>query len=323
MIDFENLLKNTKVYQTINKDFKSKSLGHCIMIISEDSIAVKNTCRLIARMLLCSEDNCGTCKTCKQVENGIHPSLIIPQALNSEGLKEFIPRCYKSVDTDIKVALIDSFQDIDAREQNKLLKLIEEPSGDMVFIMGVTKISAILDTIKSRATKFVIEPFDENELKEALLTKFDSYNVEKAMAFAEGSIQRVVDIIANPDFISSYSTMLEIMDGMQKSGGLLEMVNKTNLKTKRTLEEKKNALAMYLDALEIIIKQSIEYQTGVNTSVDDIIVSISQKYNTATLVNVEDLVIDALKKADSNCDPDGTFYQLLMSILEVKFKCQS
>ena len=323
MLEFENPLKETKIYKTLKKDFKESNLSHCIMIISEDSVACTNLCKIIARMLLCEHDDCGMCKTCIQVEKGLFPSLIVPQNLTADGLRDFIAACYKKVDTNIKVALISNFQDIDAREQNRLLKLIEEPAGDTIFIMGVTKVSAVLETIKSRATKYTIEQFDDAALKNALLDHYDSYSVEKAMAFSEGSIEKAQKIIANPEFIDSYNTMLRIFNDMQKSSGLLEMVARTNIRNKRTFSDKINALERYLDAFEEVLRQVVEYKSGLNTNADDIIKQISDKYNMATLVNVEDLIIESKKKADANCDPEGVFYQLLMDILEVKFKCQS
>ena len=109
MLEFENPLKETKIYKTLKKDFKESNLSHCIMIISEDSVACTNLCKIIARMLLCEHDDCGMCKTCIQVEKGLFPSLIVPQNLTADGLRDFIAACYKKVDTNIKVALISNF----------------------------------------------------------------------------------------------------------------------------------------------------------------------------------------------------------------------
>ena len=322
MIEFESLLKNTKIYKTLKEDASHNSLSHCIMVISEDEIACKSLCRLIARMLLCEHDDCGWCNDCREVERGVHPALIMPDALTSQGLKDFIPRCYTVSDSKIKVALIDSFQEIALKEQNKLLKLIEEPAGDTVFIMGVTKISAVLDTIKSRATKLTIDLFTKEELREALLEKYDEYNVDKALAFAEGSLTKAKYIIDNASFIDCYNTMLNIFNDMQKSTGLLEIVGRIPLKTKRTSKEKCELLTKYLDAFEIVLKQVVEYKAEINLDVDEVVKQISEKYNMATLVNVEDLIIGAKEKLQNYCDADGVLYQLLMDILEVKFKCQ-
>ena len=322
MIEYEDLLKQTRIYTTLKEEAKTGSLSHCIMIISEDEIACRNLCRLIARMLLCENDDCGFCKTCRNVESGLHPSLIIPDSLLAQGIKDFIPRCYTVTEGKLKVALIEDFQEIAQREQNRLLKLIEEPEKDTVFIMGVTKITSVLDTIRSRATKLTLDPFTNKELRDALSYKYDDYVIDKAIAFAEGSLTKAIGIIDNTNFIGCYNTMLNIFHDMERSSGLLEIVARVPLRTKKTVKEKCEMLEQYLDAFEIVLKQVLEYKSGINTEVDDTIKQISDKYNMATLVNVEDLILDTKQKAENFCDAEGALYQLLMDILEVKFKCQ-
>ena len=90
-------------------------------------------------------------------------------------------------------------------------------------------------------------------------------------------ILKAQKIIANPEFIDSYNTMLRIFNDMQKSSGLLEMVARTNIRNKRTFSDKINALERYLDAFEEVLRQVVEYKSGLNTNVDDII-KIANKY---------------------------------------------
>ena len=322
MIDFENLLKKTRIYEALKSDAKEGALSHCIMIISEDEIACRNLCKILARMLICEHDDCGICKDCKQVENGLHPNLIVPENITVDGIREFIPKCYTVTDGKLKVALISNFDEITLREQNRLLKLIEEPAKDTIFIMGVTKPANVLETIKSRSTKYYIESFNKEELEEALIAYADPYNAKKAMMFADGSITKAKNILSNASFIDCYNTMLNIFAYMEKSSGLLELVSQVPLKQKKQAKDRCELLRKYLDAFEIIVKQVVEYKTHLNEDVDDIIKDISGKYNMATLVNVEDLIIQAKQKNELYCDAEGVFYQLLMDILEVRFKCQ-
>ena len=126
MIAYENLLKKTRVYEALKQDVKLGNISHCIMVVSEDEIACKALCKLLARMLLCDNDDCGICKSCKDVENDVHEGVLRPLSLNAEGLKDFIASSYRAVDSKAKVLLIDNFQDIALNEQNRLLKLIEE-----------------------------------------------------------------------------------------------------------------------------------------------------------------------------------------------------
>ena len=322
MIPYENLLKKTRVYETLKKDVDSNNLSHCIMLVSEDEVACKNLCKLLARMLLCDNGDCGMCKSCKDVENDVHEAVIVPEALNVDGIKDFIATSYKVVDSKVKILLIDNFQDIALKEQNRLLKLIEEPVGNTIFIIGVTHLAAVLETIKSRATKYTIAPFEEGDLRRALLDNYDSYNVDKALKFADGSLTKAINMMDNISFIDSYNFVLNTLNELDNSAYLLDIIAKCGLKNKRTFNDKKELLLKYLSAFEIVVKQVLEYKSGIVKETEDIIKEIETKYNMATLINVEDLVLKAVENTQNNCDPDGVFYQLLMDILEVRFKCQ-
>lgn len=312
MIEYENLLKNTKVYKILDNDIKNGFLSHCNMIISEDEVACRNLCLLVARDILCKNDNCGKCKDCLDVENNVHEGLIIPESLNSEGIKDLINRSYAMVDSDSKVVLINNFNDIDLSLQNKFLKLIEEPSGNTVFILGVIKPTNVLETIKSRSNKLTIEAFNEDDLKNALKDKYDSYNLYKAILFCEGSLTKALMILSDDKIIGCYESMKIILLNMKKSTNVVDYMSQLDVsKTKG-----------YLDALEIIIKQVIERKTGLSKNNEEDIDSLAQEYALTTLVNIEELVINSKKMLEQNVGTEGVLFKLLMNILEVKYKCQ-
>ena len=321
MIQFEQLLKNTKVYKTIISDKNNGILSHCLMIVSEDEIACKNLCKLIARALLCKNNNCGYCKDCTEVENYVHPCLITLESLTADGIREFISKCYLEVEGDVKVALIENFHDIDKKEQNKLLKLLEEPGKDTIFVLGVTKSSAVLDTIKSRATKMYIEAFDKSELIQALKEEVVNGSIEEAVSFSEGSLTNAINILSNDKFIEYYNVIIDILINMENSRVMLDSFAKLNVKEKDRNQNKENAM-LYLNVLEIIVKQTLEYLTNQKKDMNEKIEKISKKYNVATLVNIEECIINSRKKIELFCDVDGVMSALLMSILEVRYKCQ-
>lgn len=322
MIQFEELLKKTKIYNTIALDKRNNSLSHCIMIVSEDEIACKNLCMLVTRLLLCNNNDCGKCKDCVEVENLVHPSLLVLENTNAEGIRDFISKCYLQAEGSLRVALIENFHEIDKKEQNKLLKILEEPGDNTIFVLGVTKISAVLETIKSRATKMYIESFDRNELINELINfGFDSDATKKAVLFSEGSLTNALNILSNEKFIDFYSTFLDILLSMENSKMMLDSLAKLKIKEKDRNENKENAL-LYLNVLEIILKQTLEYLTNQKIETDEYIVKVAQKFNISTLVNIEELIIDARRKIDLFCDVDGVMSALLMSILEVRYKCQ-
>jgi DNA polymerase-3 subunit delta' len=77
----------------------------------------------------------------------------------------------KSYEGGYKVMVIWMAENMNTECANKLLKLIEEPSPETVFLLLTENQSAILPTIKSRCQKINIPPIDTKDIAESLIKK--------------------------------------------------------------------------------------------------------------------------------------------------------
>ena len=75
----------------------------------------------------------------------------------------------KSYEGGYKVMIIWMAENMNTECANKLLKLIEEPSAETVFLLLTENQSAILPTIKSRCQKINIPPIKASEIAESLI----------------------------------------------------------------------------------------------------------------------------------------------------------
>ena len=77
----------------------------------------------------------------------------------------------KSYEGGYKVMVIWMAENMNTECANKLLKLIEEPSAETVFLLLTENQSAIIPTIKSRCQKINIPPIDTKDIAESLIKK--------------------------------------------------------------------------------------------------------------------------------------------------------
>ena len=77
----------------------------------------------------------------------------------------------KSYEGGYKVMVIWMAENMNTECANKLLKLIEEPSPETVFLLLTENQSAILPTIKSRCQKINIPPIDTKDIAESLIKR--------------------------------------------------------------------------------------------------------------------------------------------------------
>lgn len=141
----------------------------------------------IAAALLCPHGNpCGACISCRKVEDGLHPDLIV---VEEEGeIKVESARRIRSEaavlpnDGDRKVFLIMHAERMNVSAQNALLKVLEEPPKYCFFLLLTPQPDRILETILSRCTRYQLPP-DEEAPDETLLPTLKPY----LRALADGS----------------------------------------------------------------------------------------------------------------------------------------
>lgn len=98
-----------------------------------------------------------------------------------------------------KVSVIWYAEEMNQMCANKLLKIIEEPPNNTVFILLVSSTSGILPTILSRTQISKIKPLKEEDILE-YFTKKGNYTAElikSAASASEGNIARANEILQN------------------------------------------------------------------------------------------------------------------------------
>jgi DNA polymerase III gamma/tau subunit len=104
---------------------------------------------------------CGKCIACSKCEKGIHPDVhILQKEEDSTMIKVDAVRSIKAQalvfpnEGSKSVFIIREAQLMNTQAQNALLKIFEEPSSHLCFILTCPSKSAFLDTIISRATVY-------------------------------------------------------------------------------------------------------------------------------------------------------------------------
>lgn len=97
---------------------------------------------------------------------------------------------------------------------NKLLKIIEEPFEDTIFILVSNDDSKVLPTIYSRAQRFNLRPLSQDDISSHLAENFgiDPQTASAASRISEGSIGKAEELACHPDEILEFSSLFkEIM----------------------------------------------------------------------------------------------------------------
>ena len=157
---------------------------------------------------------CQICQSCKQIEMHTHPDIIFADyAYQAALLKEEVDdqqnikietvrslttaSQQKAVAAKWKVFIIDKAEKLVPAAANALLKFIEEPPQNTVWILISSKRVTMLSTIKSRCQSISFAPLSEQIITEILKDNYIENDLaQKAAVFAEGSTEKAF-LIAN------------------------------------------------------------------------------------------------------------------------------
>ena len=125
-------------------------------------------------------------------------------------IKKFLSMNY--TETDFRFILISNAHLMNEEAQNALLKSLEEPPDDVIFILTTSVISKIRPTIISRCWKINFDPLQNDEVAKILVEKFDVNLAiaNEVSAFAMGSVQIALNLIQD-DFHSLKEQTISVL----------------------------------------------------------------------------------------------------------------
>ena len=138
-----------------------------------------SSARIFAKSLNCLKHNapdpkpCDSCELCKNISAGIALDIIeIDAASNTgvENIREIIEKArFAPTQARWKVYVIDECHMLSTAASNALLKTIEEPPGNVIFILATTNPERVLKTIQSRCQKFDFKRISTDKIYEHLV----------------------------------------------------------------------------------------------------------------------------------------------------------
>ncbi len=172
-MNFTGFIGNKKLKTVFETAHNNNRLPHAFILGGEDGLGKRSFAKLIARAAVCMSENnkpCGTCPACIRSLAGSHPDINTEEgsgvsgAISVSAIKSIIENAYRAPrEANYKVNLLFVKDKLSEPVQNKLLKVLEEPPGNTIFIIVIKSPDSLLPTIKSRAPTFMLSPVNEQE----------------------------------------------------------------------------------------------------------------------------------------------------------------
>ena len=175
--NFEDLLGQDALVQTLTNAIKSNRLHHAYILTGIRGVGKTTTARLIAKALNCigpdgkggpTTHPCDVCENCKSIAAGRNIDVLELDAASRTGVDDIRDILdgvrYKPTNCRYKIYIIDEVHMLSKNAFNALLKTLEEPPAHVKFIVATTEIRKVPITVLSRCQRFDLQRLQIDDL---------------------------------------------------------------------------------------------------------------------------------------------------------------
>jgi len=175
---FDEVVGQEAVVKTLSNAIEQNRVAHAYLFSGPRGTGKTSIARIFAQSLNClkgsSVNPCGECANCLSVRAGNAPDVIEIDAASNRGVEDarniLETVQYVPISGKYKIYIIDEVHMLTTEAFNTLLKTLEEPPQNLVFILATTEFHKVLETIQSRCQRFDFSRINQdlifNRLKE-------------------------------------------------------------------------------------------------------------------------------------------------------------
>ncbi len=195
-----------RVREFLAAAYTEGQLSHAYLFTGMPGAGMEEAALALAQCVVCPNDADGTCDECMRVAHRTHPDV---KFLAPNGVSGYLVEQVRELAEDVplapvratsKVYVIDRADQLRAASANALLKTLEEPPDDVMFILIARSADAVLPTILSRCQQVPFRVVPPQAAVAAICERCGAGEADAHIALAvTGTPDRACAFLASPD----------------------------------------------------------------------------------------------------------------------------
>lgn len=207
---FDEMVGQSVISTTLKQAVESGKISHAYLFSGPRGTGKTSAAKIFAKVMNCPNqvdgEPCNQCDICRDITNGSLEDVIEIDAASNNGVDEIRDirdkSTYAPSRATYKVYIIDEVHMLSTGAFNALLKTLEEPTENVVFILATTELHKIPATILSRVQRFEFKAIKQKAIREHLAWVLDkegiTYEVDALNLIArraEGGMRDALSIL--------------------------------------------------------------------------------------------------------------------------------
>ncbi|MFU2194420.1 DNA polymerase III subunit gamma/tau [Streptococcus pluranimalium] len=182
---FDDMVGQTVISTTLKKAVDSGKISHAYLFSGPRGTGKTSSAKIFAKAMNCPNqvdgEPCNQCDICRDITKGSLDDVIEIDAASNNGVDEIRDirdkSTYAPSRATYKVYIIDEVHMLSTGAFNALLKTLEEPTENVVFILATTELHKIPATILSRVQRFEFKAIKLADIRKHMASVLDEESV--------------------------------------------------------------------------------------------------------------------------------------------------
>ena len=265
-MSFEEIKGQARAIKILQKEIATSSLSGAYLFVGPTGVGKALTALTFTKILNCKSDqldSCDRCSSCRKIDHLNHPDVrvIIPEegSIKIEQIRDLKRQTgYKLFEGKKKVWIIKEADKLTLEAANSLLKILEEPPPDTVFILISKTQERLLPTILSRCEIIRFFPLSSEALDSIIADYLppDSRKADLIKKLARGRVGEVLSLIKDENILKTREVVLDILSKKMSLEDIFQWVSKCKDYGTTELERILDIIIFWFGDL-LILKQGI------------------------------------------------------------------
>ena len=253
------VIGNEPLLHALEQDIANDNLSHAYIFAGAPEVGKRTVAVTLAHILQCENDFCHDCRTCLQISKGIHSETIEfrddGEQLGIEPIRDLVFRLNLTPSAPYKIVIIERAERMTTEAANCLLKTLEEPPPQTLFILTTDNIREILPTVISRSRVLAFRICEEAALLDFLTQKYMDVEETTLKLVVELSLGRpgvAFKILEDPELMRFYTSLYTDISRFFKFNNLFERMVYV-----QDFIEDKSKITIFLDIFTHLVRREL------------------------------------------------------------------